>query len=166
MRESVKITLLSFFVLPLFNMAAASSGSDASPEPRLNKNVKVRSASGGAERTGRGAVGRVAALAVNGRRLVLGTACGPRTCAVTARFPTPVPSSNDTLTHPPRPTSQQLALWFNLLETASASVRSGDALSAYVFLVTRSNAAVGYVQGFNGIAQVRESGVGEGPGFL
>ena len=48
----------------------------------------------------------------------------------------------------------QLALWFNLLETASASVRAGDALSAYLWLVTESNRAVGWLQGAVGVAQL------------
>lgn len=69
--------------------------------------------------------------------------------------------ASPTLIHGP-PLPRQLALWFNLLETGSASVRSGDALSAYVYLVTKSNAAVGYVQGFNGIAQVTGEGGARG----
>ena len=88
------------------------------------------------------------------------SACGPRTAASALWFPTPTPLVKaDTHSQHPTQQSTQLALWFNLLETASASVRSGDALSAYVFLVTRSNAAVGYVQGFHGIAQVKEGWV-------
>ena len=34
------------------------------------------------------------------------------------------------------------------------SVRSGDCLSAFVYLVKGSNSWVGYVQGINGIMQV------------
>ena len=55
---------------------------------------------------------------------------------------------------PPKKTPPQLALWFNLLETASASVRAGDALSAYLWLVTESNRAVGWLQGAVGVAQL------------
>lgn len=55
---------------------------------------------------------------------------------------------------PPKKTAPQLALWFNLLETASASVRAGDALSAYLWLVTESNRAVGWLQGAVGVAQL------------
>lgn len=53
-----------------------------------------------------------------------------------------------------KPNQNQLALWFNLLETASASVRAGDALSAYLWLVTESNRAVGWLQGAVGVAQL------------
>ena len=49
----------------------------------------------------------------------------------------------------------QLALWWAALENASASVRSGDIFSAFVFLVTNSNSWVGYIQGVNGCCQVR-----------
>ena len=49
----------------------------------------------------------------------------------------------------------QLALWWAALENASASVRSGDIFSAFVFLVTSSNSWVGYIQGINGCCQVR-----------
>ena len=35
------------------------------------------------------------------------------------------------------------------------SVRSGDCLSAFVYLVKGSNSWVGYVQGINGIMQAR-----------
>ena len=55
---------------------------------------------------------------------------------------------------PQKKTPPQLALWFNLLETASASVRAGDALSAYLWLVTESNRAVGWLQGAVGVAQL------------
>lgn len=40
----------------------------------------------------------------------------------------------------------QLALWWSLLENCSASVRSGDVLSALLFLLTGSNTTVGLVQ--------------------
>ena len=49
----------------------------------------------------------------------------------------------------------QLVLIWTLFETGSASVRSGAILSAYIYLCTGSNSAVGYVQGVTGIAQVR-----------
>lgn len=47
----------------------------------------------------------------------------------------------------------QLGLAWSALEIASASVRSGDCLSAFVYLVKGSNSWVGYVQGINGIMQ-------------
>ena len=116
-----------------------SSGSEVSepgsPDARgLNKNVKVRG--GGRVR----APGRLLALARPPRLLP----------PLVPPFPGPLDAPR--IIHAASPS--QLSLWFNLLETASSSVRAGDALSAYVFLVTKSNAAVGYVQGFNGIAQV------------
>lgn len=40
----------------------------------------------------------------------------------------------------------QLALWWSLLENCSSSVRSGDVLSALLFLLTASNTTVGIVQ--------------------
>ena len=40
----------------------------------------------------------------------------------------------------------QLALWWALWENCSASVRSGDVLSALLFLLTGSNTTVGLVQ--------------------
>ena len=49
----------------------------------------------------------------------------------------------------------QLGLAWTALELASVSVRSGDCLSAFVYLVKGSNSWVGYVQGINGIMQVR-----------
>ena len=39
----------------------------------------------------------------------------------------------------------QFALWWALFENASASVRSGDIFSAYVYLLTGSNSWVGPV---------------------
>ena len=39
------------------------------------------------------------------------------------------------------------------------SVRAGDVLSAYVYLLTKDNALVGFIQGVNGIMQVREPSV-------
>ena len=50
----------------------------------------------------------------------------------------------------------QLGLIYTALEIASASVRSGDCMSAFIFLNSGSNSWVGYVQGVNGIMQVRE----------
>lgn len=49
----------------------------------------------------------------------------------------------------------QLGLSFTFFETASASIRSGEILSAYIYLITKSNSFVGYVQGVNGILQAR-----------
>ncbi len=40
----------------------------------------------------------------------------------------------------------QLALWWSLFENMSGSVRSGDVLSALLFLLTGSNITVGVVQ--------------------
>lgn len=48
----------------------------------------------------------------------------------------------------------RLALWWTLLENASASLRSGDVLSVLLFLATRSQVAVGFVQGVNGVLQL------------
>ncbi|PRW58602.1 MFS general substrate transporter [Chlorella sorokiniana] len=48
----------------------------------------------------------------------------------------------------------KLALWWALWENCSSSVRSGDVLSALLFLLTGSNTTVGLVQGLNGIAQL------------
>lgn len=48
----------------------------------------------------------------------------------------------------------KLALWWSLLENCSASVRSGDVLSALLFLLTGSNTTVGLVQGANGVMQM------------
>ncbi|KAL4431233.1 hypothetical protein ABPG75_006489 [Micractinium tetrahymenae] len=48
----------------------------------------------------------------------------------------------------------KLALWWSLLENCSASVRSGDVMSALLFLLTRSNTTVGLVQGANGVLQM------------
>ena len=48
----------------------------------------------------------------------------------------------------------QLGLTWTALELASVSVRSGDCLSAFVYLVKGSNSWIGYVQGINGIMQV------------
>jgi len=48
----------------------------------------------------------------------------------------------------------QLGLAWTALELASVSVRSGDCLSAFVYLVKGSNSWVGYVQGINGVMQV------------
>ena len=40
------------------------------------------------------------------------------------------------------------------METGSQSIRSGDILSAYVYLYRGSNSEVGYIQGVNGVMQV------------
>ncbi len=40
----------------------------------------------------------------------------------------------------------QLLLWFTLLETAATGVATGDILSAYIYLLSGSNATVGYIQ--------------------
>ena len=39
------------------------------------------------------------------------------------------------------------------METASQSVRSGDILSGYLFLLSNSTSTVGYIQGINGVLQ-------------
>ena len=41
-----------------------------------------------------------------------------------------------------------------MVENISASIRAGDALSAFVFLQTESNKAVGIIQGINGVVQL------------
>ena len=48
----------------------------------------------------------------------------------------------------------RLSLWWTVLENISGSIRSGDGLSAYIFLLTKTNSAVGLVQGINGILQL------------
>ena len=48
----------------------------------------------------------------------------------------------------------RLSLWWTVLENVSGSVRAGDALSAYVYLLTKRNSVVGYIQGINGIMQL------------
>ncbi|CAL8471361.1 g10903 [Coccomyxa elongata] len=48
----------------------------------------------------------------------------------------------------------KLALWWTLFENASASLRSGDIFSAFIYLYTNSNSTVGYIQGINGILQL------------
>ena len=50
--------------------------------------------------------------------------------------------------------ASQLALWWSSFENASASVRSGDIFSAFIYLLTGRNSIVGYIQGVNGIMQV------------
>lgn len=40
----------------------------------------------------------------------------------------------------------RVSLVWSLLENVSASMRSGDVMSAYLYLLTKSNAAVGVVQ--------------------
>lgn len=51
----------------------------------------------------------------------------------------------------------QLVLIWTWVETASSSIRSGDVLSAYIYLRSGSNAQVGYIQGVNGAMQVLHS---------
>ena len=51
----------------------------------------------------------------------------------------------------------QLALWWSLFENASASVRSGDIFSGFIYLISGSNSTVGYIQGINGCMQARKS---------
>ncbi|GAB4822716.1 hypothetical protein N2152v2_009762 [Parachlorella kessleri] len=48
----------------------------------------------------------------------------------------------------------KLSLVFSLFENFSSSVRSGDIMSAYLYLITKDNSVVGYTQGLNGIAQL------------
>ena len=48
----------------------------------------------------------------------------------------------------------QLGLFWTVVETASMSIRSGDVLSAYIYLLTGTNSDVGFVQGVNGGMQV------------
>jgi len=48
----------------------------------------------------------------------------------------------------------RLSLWWTVVENVSASVRSGDAVSAYLYLLTKKNSVVGFVQGINGIMQL------------
>jgi hypothetical protein len=49
----------------------------------------------------------------------------------------------------------QLALWWCLFENASASVRSGDIFSGFIYLISGSNSTVGFIQGINGCMQAR-----------
>lgn len=74
------------------------------------------------------------------------------------RTPFPPPSSF----FPPLVALPQLALHWSLWENFSASIRSGDVLSAYLYLLTGDNAVVGYVQGANGILQARAGAAGAG----
>lgn len=48
----------------------------------------------------------------------------------------------------------KLGLAWTVAETASASIRSGDVLSAYLFLLSGNNRDVGFVQGVNGSMQL------------
>ena len=48
----------------------------------------------------------------------------------------------------------QLILLWSFAETASASLRAGDVMSAFIYLSTGSNSTVGFIQGINGIMQV------------
>ena len=52
----------------------------------------------------------------------------------------------------------QLALWWSLFENASASVRSGDIFSGFIYLISGSNSTVGYIQGINGCMQASPVG--------
>ena len=47
----------------------------------------------------------------------------------------------------------RLGLLYTVFEFASQSVRSGDVLSGYLFLVTDRNSTVGFIQGVNGVLQ-------------
>ena len=47
----------------------------------------------------------------------------------------------------------RLGLLYTVFEFASQSVRSGDVLSGYLFLVTDKNSTVGFIQGVNGVLQ-------------
>lgn len=51
----------------------------------------------------------------------------------------------------------RLSLWWTIAENISGSIRSGDALSAFIFLLTKKNSMVGFVQGINGIMQLLTS---------
>uniref|UniRef100_A0A1D1ZV67 Major facilitator superfamily (MFS) profile domain-containing protein n=1 Tax=Auxenochlorella protothecoides TaxID=3075 RepID=A0A1D1ZV67_AUXPR len=48
----------------------------------------------------------------------------------------------------------KLTFWWSWFENLSASVRSGDALSAYIYLISRRTSTVGIIQGINGISQL------------
>lgn len=48
----------------------------------------------------------------------------------------------------------RLTLWWTWVETASSSIRSGDVLSAFIYLRTGDNSVVGYIQGVNGAMQL------------
>jgi hypothetical protein len=48
----------------------------------------------------------------------------------------------------------KLSLVWTALENVSGSLRSGDILSIYLYLLSGSNLVVGVVQGINGIMQV------------
>ena len=50
--------------------------------------------------------------------------------------------------------SAQAALAWSLFENVSASLRSGDVMSAYLYLLTGSNSVVGLVQGLSGVLQL------------
>lgn len=56
--------------------------------------------------------------------------------------------------------TSQLTFWWSWFENLSASVRSGDALSAYIYLISRRTSTVGIIQGINGISQVGPMMVG------
>ena len=52
----------------------------------------------------------------------------------------------------------RLANAFSVVETASMSMRSGDVLSVYILLLSGDrigNRIIGFVQGINGVLQVR-----------
>jgi hypothetical protein len=46
-------------------------------------------------------------------------------------------------------------MWWCLFENASASVRSGDIFSGFIYLISGSNSTVGFIQGINGCMQAR-----------
>ena len=48
----------------------------------------------------------------------------------------------------------KLSLWWTVFENISASIRSGDALSAFLYLTTKKNSIVGFIQGINGVLQL------------
>ena len=49
----------------------------------------------------------------------------------------------------------RLGLLYTGFEFACASVRAGDVLSGYLYLVTGKNSTVGFIQGVNGLLQAR-----------
>lgn len=48
----------------------------------------------------------------------------------------------------------RLSLWWTVLENVSGSIRAGDSLSAFVYLLTGKNSTVGFIQGVNGVMQL------------
>eukprot|EP00887_Chlorella_sp_A99_P005555 scaffold1.g5555.t1 len=68
--------------------------------------------------------------------------------------PPPTATTSRAAAMPPLNRNVRLALWWSLFENASVSLRSGDILSALLFLETKSQGVVGLVQGLNGIVQL------------